>query len=380
VDFELTDEQKQYQQLIRTWVDDNWPKSRAREIESREYQYPVELWDDFSKLGLHRLTLSPDYGGDGADVLTQAIAARELARSLGHLTWVWGITSFCGLTVQDHGSPALKDELLPAVASGKARFTISVTEPDGGTDLLGALSTRAAKVDGGWVIRGSKVWSTGAQAADYLLVLARTSKGERKSQGTSCFVVPRRAEGVETTLLPKLGMRCLGSCEVRYDDKYLVGEEGRGWYQMLGGLNNERILQAAVNVGVLDSILEDAVNYSKQRTAFGKPIGQFQAVQHFIADIALMRETTSLLMLKAASVQARGEEAGLIATMAKIVASEAATNAADLGIQILGGMGYSMETDMQRFWRDARLSRIGPVNNEMARSLVAEWFGLPRAF
>ena len=145
-------------------------------------------------------------------------------------------------------------------------------------------------------------------------------------------------------------------------------------------MNNERLVNAATCLGMLDAVLEDAVDHMKTRHAFGKPIGQFQALQHFIADIAMWQKQGELLFLHTATLQANDIESALESNMAKVFCSEAVGKAADLGIQILGGMGYSAETDMQRYWRDSRLLRIGPVSNEMARNMIAESFGLPRSF
>ena len=180
-------------------------------------------------------------------------------------------------------------------------------------------------------------------------------------------------------------MRAVGSCQVFLDDVFvedrnMLGEEGRAWYTLLPTLNNERIMLASFCVGILDAVLEDAVAYAKERRAFGKVIGEFQMIQSYIANMALWRDQAELMVYRAAWMQSLGRPCGNEANMAKIVASDLAVAAADLGIQILGGMGYAAETDAQRYWRDARLFKIGPVTNEMARNSIAEHLGLPRSF
>jgi len=172
---------------------------------------------------------------------------------------------------------------------------------------------------------------------------------------------------------------------VHFDDVFLpdecvLGEPGRAWYMLLPTLNNERIMVAAFCIGVLDGVLEDALDYMKQRKAFGKTIGEFQILQHYVADIAMWRQAGELMLYYTADLQSKGKACHTESSMLKVLASEYAVNAADLGIQILGGMGYSAETDMQRYWRDARLWRIGPITNEMARNGIAESLGLPRSF
>jgi acyl-CoA dehydrogenase len=160
----------------------------------------------------------------------------------------------------------------------------------------------------------------------------------------------------------------------------LIGDIGTGWSQIVGSLNNERILTAAMCNGMLAGVLEDAVDYAKVRHAFGRPIGQYQAIQHKIADMRMNLETARLHTLRAAWLQTMGRPCSIEATMAKCLSSDYAVAAADEGIQILGGYGYAAEFDMQRYWRDARLFKIGPITNEMARNAVAENLGLPRSF
>ncbi len=228
--------------------------------------------------------------------------------------------------------------------------------------------------------------SSASQVADYLLTLVRTDKNvEKKHHGISVFFVPAKQKGITITPLTKLGMRAIGSCTVNFEDVFVpddlvLGEPGKAWYTLLPTLNNERIMVGAQCLGAIDGVLEDAIEYAKQRTAFGKPIGSFQAIQHYIADIAMWQLEVELMLRHAASLQAAGKPCGLEANMLKMMATERAVKAADLGIQILGGMGYSAETDMQRYWRDHRILRMTPISNEMVRNTIAESLGLPRSF
>jgi acyl-CoA dehydrogenase len=387
VEFDLTEEQQLFRDSVRTWVDKECPKSWARELERREHEYPFELWDKLTAAGFHGIGIPEEFGGQGGNIVTQMFLARELARSLAGLTWVWGLTSFAGgKSVGLYGTEEQRRRFLPQIVEGKARFSIGFTEPAGGTDLLGAMRTTAKKVSGGWVVNGQKTWCSSAHVADYILLIARTGMNvEKRHQGVSLFLVPAASEGVQINELSKLGMRAIGSCDVFLDDVFvpddlLLGEEGRAWYMLLPTLNNERIMLSAFCCGILDGVLEDAVAYMNEREAFGRKIGSFQALQHYVADVAMWRDQAELMTFRAAWLQAEGRPCGQEANMAKVVASEYANKAADHGIQILGGMGYSAETDMQRYWRDSRLFRIGPVTNEMARNSIAEMQGLPRSF
>tara|TARA_R110002110_G_scaffold61833_2_gene173037 strand:+ start:3125 stop:4288 length:1164 start_codon:yes stop_codon:yes gene_type:complete len=387
VDYELPEEVSAFKDMVHRWVDAEAPKSWARDMEAKEHDYPFELWDKFTEAGFHGIGIDEAYGGQGGDVLIQMVLARELARSLGGLAWIWGITSFAGVkSIGLYGTPEQKQRFLPEIAAGKLRAAIAFTEPGGGTDVLGALRTEAVRGDGGWILSGEKIWSSSAHVADYLLVLARTDRNvEKQHHGVSLFFVPARQNGIKITTLPKLGMRSMGSCSIAFDqvfipDDLVLGEPGSAWKMLLPTLNNERLMVGAFCLGVIDGVLEDALDYMKQRKAFGKVIGQFQALQHYVADIAISQKQVELMLYHCAHLQSKGVDSGMESSMLKVAAADAAVAAADAGIQIMGGMGYSAETDMQRYWRDARLWKIGPITQEMARNGIAERLGLPRSF
>jgi alkylation response protein AidB-like acyl-CoA dehydrogenase len=387
MNFQLSDEMQMFSETVRDWVDREAPKSYARELEIHEHDYPFELWDKMTEAGFHGIGIDEAFGGQGGDIITQVVLGRGLARSLAGLSWVWAITSFAGAkAINLMGSDEQKERFLPRIAAGELRYSIGFSEPGGGTDVLGGMRSFATRVDGGWLLNGNKTWSTSAHVADYVLLLARTDRGVvKRHQGLSLFLLPTQAEGVSISELSKLGMRAIGSCDIGMDDVFVpddlvLGQPGNAWYDLLPTLNNERTLVASFCLGILDGILEDALAYMHERHAFGKPIGQFQILQHYVADIAIQRKQIELMVLNAAWMQNEGIPAHMETTMVKVAASEAAVAAADKGIQILGGMGYSAETDMQRYWRDARLWPIGPITNEMARNVIAEQLGLPRSF
>lgn len=387
MDFALTEEQQAFRDMARRWVNDQAPKAWMRGLEADEQNYPFALWDKLAEAGFFGVGIPEEWGGQGGDIIMQMIFARELARTAGGLLWVWGLTSFAGAkSIGLYGTDEQKERWLRPMAEGRLRVSMGVTEPDGGTDVLGAMKTFATRVDGGWRINGAKMWTTAARVADRILLLARSTREvEKRHQGLSLFFVDAKSPGITATLLPKLGMRAMGSCSVTFDnvfvpDEDLLGEPDKAWYMLLPTLNNERIMVGAQCLGAIDGVLEDAVEYAKQRRAFGKPIGQFQAIQHYIADIATWQQETELLLYYVSWLQATGQECGVKANMLKMVATENAVQAADLGIQILGGMGYSAETDMQRYWRDHRILRMTPISNEMVRNSIAESFGLPRSF
>jgi acyl-CoA dehydrogenase len=197
--------------------------------------------------------------------------------------------------------------------------------------------------------------------------------------------VPTDSPGIDMRYIPKLGMRAMGSCEVFLDDVFvpdsqLLGTEHQGFKVLLASLNNERVMSGALALGMLDGILEESVEYAKNRMTFGKVIGGHQIIQHYIADTALGQKQSELMVFDAAWREASGLPCHQEANMVKVVTSELAVASADRGIQILGGMGISAETHAQRFWRDLRQFRIAPISNEMARNNLAESFGLPRSY
>ena len=383
----LDDEDRMFRDAVRDWVSAEFPKDWCRELERREHEFPHAFWDKLTAFGAHGIGIPEEFGGQGGTIVTQALFARELARTAAGLGWVWGVTSFSGSkAIRFCGNEEQQKRFLPRIAAGELKTAMAFSEPGGGTDLLGGMKTRAERVEGGWLINGEKIWSTCANVADYLFLMARSRRDvQRRADGISIFFVPRTAKGVTVTELPKLGMRCVASCSVHLEDVFvpdelLLGEEGKGWYQSTRTLNNERLVNAATCLGMLDGVIEDALAHMQARRAFGKTIGEFQILQHYLADMAMWQLQGELLVMHTARLQAEGLPSATESGMAKVLCSEYVSKAADLGIQILGGMGYSAETDMQRYWRDSRLLRIGPISNEMARNMIAESMGLPRSF
>lgn len=386
MDFQLSDTDAAWRAHVREWVDREWPKSRARDLEAADTEFPEELWESMGKAGFHGLSIPEEYGGQGGTIVTQSILCRELTRNLGGLVATWLANAVGGtLTLLHAGSEEQKKDLLPAMARGDLVFAIGVTEPHGGTDILGSMRARSRLVGDEWVISGQKMWSTGAGRADYIAVLAQNVLDDGSIAGNNLILVPGDAAGIDKRHIPKLGVRALASYEVFLDDvkvpaANIVGERGKGWKSIVHGLNSDKTLLSACATGIIDGVYEDSLRYLREREAFGKPIGQFQVLQHYIADIASWRHICELVSSHAAWLMATGRPASTEATMAKLICTEYATRAADLGLQILGGLGYSAETDMQRYWRDARLWRIAPITSEMSRNYIAESLGLPRSF
>jgi acyl-CoA dehydrogenase len=383
--FDFTPEQNMLRNMVHDFAEKECSKTQARHWEASP-EFPWELVRRLADAGLYGIGVAEEFGGQGGDVLDQVIVCEELSRTLAGLSVLWHLQAWSGIkAIAAQGTAAQRQEFLPKIAAGKLLFAFAMTEPGGGTDVLRAMRTRAEPADGGYVINGTKIWSTIAHVANYLLVLARTSDHDKPSKGLTVFLVDAKSPGLNARPIPKLGLRSLGSCEVQIDNVFVPAENilgglDQGWSQIVGSLNSERIMTAAMCSGILQGVLEDAVVYANDRKAFGKRIGSFQAIQHKIAAMAMNLETSRLHTYRAAWLLRAGRPCGVESTTAKCLAAEYAVHGADDGIQILGGYGYSDEFNMHRYWRDARLFRIGPITTEMAHNYIGESLGLPRSF
>lgn len=384
MDFDPPAEHAILRDSVRRFFEEELPEPRIRELD-RSRKIPKALWKRFAELGWMGLSVPEEFGGSGANVMTAAVLTEELAYRFPSLATDWLLVSMTARTLREYGSQDQKAELLPRLASGDFLMAFGMTEPSGGTDVLG-LTTRAERDGDGWVVRGQKLYTSFADDADAILVLCRTDEVESKrARGLSLILTPRDQEGVEVRRLELMGMRAACTCEVFLDDARapadaLVGQRGRGWYHLLSSLDEERILCAAMYIGITAAVLDQALEYSKERTAFGRPIGSYQALQHPLADVATELEQIRLLTQKAAWLQSNGRECASEAAMAKLAATEAAIRATDRCLRVLAGHGLVEETPMERLFRDARLGPFSPISNEMVKNFLGERMGLPRSY
>jgi acyl-CoA dehydrogenase len=384
MNFDPVPEHEMLRESVREFFARELPEQRIREMD-RARRIPRELWKRFAALGWTGLSVPPEYGGSGADVSTAAVFTEELARRFPSLATDWLLISMTARVLRESGSEKQKAELLPRLAAGEFLMAFGMSEPGGGTDVL-ALRTRASLEGSEWVIRGQKLYTSLADDADAILVLCRTEAGAAKrSRSLSLVLTPRRQEGVQVRRLELMGQRAACTCEVFLDDARapadaLVGERGAGWQTLLRTLDEERILCAAMYVGITAAALEQALQYARERTAFNRPIGAFQAVQHPLADTAAELEQIRLLTAKAAWLQSEGRDCAAEAAMAKLAASETAVRATDRGMRVLGGYGLVEESPMERLFRDTRLGPFSPISNEMVRNFLGQRLGLERSY
>jgi len=389
MDFDTPEEHAMLRDSIRRYFARELPETEIRAMD-RARRIPREIWKTFGRLGWLGLSVPAEYGGNagetGSDVVTAVVFCEELARQFPSLAMGWLLLSMTGRTFREHGTAEQKAEYLPRLARGEFIMAFGMTEPGGGTDVLG-LKTRAALEGDEWSVRGQKLFTTLADDADAILVLCRTDpiENNKRARGLSLVLTPRQQKGVEVQRLELMGMRAGCTCEVFLDDarapkNALIGPRGRGWYTLLSSLDEERILSAAIYVGITEAALDIAVQYAQDRTAFDRPIGTYQAVQHPLAEVATELEQIRLITQKAAWLLSQGRECSREAAMAKLAATETAIRATDRCMRVLGGFGLVEESPLERLFRDARLGPFSPISNEMVKNFLGERMGLPRSY
>jgi alkylation response protein AidB-like acyl-CoA dehydrogenase len=381
MDFAYTDEENALRDSVRRMMDRIATPEYVRRLD-REQAYPYELYDAWVEMGLLRLPFPEAYGGLGGNASDVVVLAEELSRKSFDFFTAYGSSVFCGLNVARKGTEAQKQAWLPKLLSGEIKMSISISEPDAGSDI-GAMRTAARRDGDDWVINGQKVWATGAGARNNVLnVYVKTDTSVSYRKGMSLFLVPNDTPGLKLRKLEMLGRRCVGTYEIFFDDvrvpaAQLVGGENNGWECVLAGLQIERLTSAAGYIGATQAVIDLALQYAKDRKQFGRPIGTFQAIGHMLADMQTELEAARTLVWRAAWMVANEHPDALkIISMAKLFASEAYVKAANSGMQILGGNGYNMEFDMQRHFRDARSTTVGAGTSQMQRNLIAHLMGL----
>ena len=307
------------------------------------------------------------------------------------------------------GTPEQREEFLPKLATGEVKMCMALTEPGGGTDILGSLRTTATEDGDHYVLNGQKVFITAAHVADYLIVIAITDPGaEDKSQSWSVFLVDARTPGITIRKIPKLGIHACACCEiflgdVRVPKENLLGPKNGAYRFLVGGggskksgkavggpakgdprmnalLNIERVSTSVLSLGIAKAAYKLALDYALERKAFGKPIGQFQIIQNYLVEMAIQIENARNLIYGTVSRSLAGQSAVVQAQMAKVVAARASEYCAIKGMEILGGWGYAMEYDMQRHFRDYKQMVFAPITDEMAINVIARMLGLPKSY
>lgn len=338
--------------------------------------WPAAMVEGMRKLGLFGATIGPEYGGLGfsAGVYTRIVS--RISEVWMSLTGIFNSHLMMALLVEKYGSAYLKKTYLPRFASGDIRGGLALTEPNAGTDLQ-AIRLRARLEGDSYVLNGTKTWISNGIQGSCFAVLAKTDPdAEPRHKGMAMFLCEKGPGFSASRKLEKLGYKGIDSAELVFQDyrvpaANLIGEEGRGFHQAVGGLELGRLNVAARGVGVAKAALDEAVRYSQQRQTFGKPICEHQAIQLKLGEMATRVEAARLLVKNAAEIYDRGERCDMEAGMAKYFATEAAFENAHEAMRIHGGYGYSKEFAVERLYRDAPLLCIGEGTNEMQRIIIA---------
>jgi acyl-CoA dehydrogenase len=388
VDFALTEDQevirKAVAELAGRFDDRYWSQK------DRDREFPAEFYRAVADGGWLGMTVPEEHGGHGLGITEATLLVEEVARSGGAMNACSAIhLSIFGMQpVVVHGSAELKARTLPRIVDGSLHVCFGVTEPGAGLDT--SRITTFAKRDGDdYVVNGRKVWISKAGESEKILLLTRTTRYEevdRKTDGMTLFLTDLDRDRVEVRPIAKMGRNAVSSNELFIDDLRVpvedrVGEEGEGFRYILDGLNPERMLIAAEALGIGRVALDRAVRYGNEREVFGRPIGMNQGLQFPLADSLARLDAAELVLRKATWLYDNGKPCGREANTAKYLCADAGFDAADRALQTHGGMGYSEEYDVARYFREARLMKIAPISQEMVLNFLGSHvLGLPRSY
>ncbi|WP_430419408.1 acyl-CoA dehydrogenase family protein [Phenylobacterium sp.] len=353
-------------------------------------EFPEAFVAAMAEAGWLGVAMPTELGGSGLGLTEAAIVMQAVAESGAGFSGASAmhLNIFGLMPVVKFGTDAQRQRAIPRIIAGQDKTCFAVTEPDAGLDTT-SLTTRADRTNDGYVIRGRKMWTTNAQRATKMLIIARTTPKDqvkRPTEGLSLFYTDFDRSRITATPIPKMGRKAVESNAVFIDDLHvpaedLVGEEGRGFYYLLEGLNPERVLIGAEAVGLGRAALKRAATYAKERVVFGRPIGQNQGVAHPLAKAWAELEAANLMAFKAAALHDVGRDCGAEANAAKFLGGEAGFNACEAAVLAHGGMGYAKEFHVERYFREAMIARIAPVSREMILNYIAEKvLGLPKSY
>jgi alkylation response protein AidB-like acyl-CoA dehydrogenase len=374
--FRLSDEHRAVRQAVRAFGE-NEIRPVAREHDEQR-TYPADLRREAAAYDLVAPNIPEAYGGPGMDLLGTTIVTEELWRADPGIGSAIGSAGFGTSMLLEYGDEWMKEEWLPAIADGEAVSASAISEPGHGSNVAG-IETRAERDGDEWVIDGHKMWITNGTVADIALVFAKTDPDAGR-QGISAFLVPTDRPGFSSEPIDnKLGIHASDLGELRLDDvrvpaDHLVGTENEGFYQLMAFFANGRVSVAAQAVGVAQAAVDAALEYAREREQFGQPIAEFQAIQHKLADMATDVEAARSLTYRAAGEVADGDDdrAARWASMAKLFASEHAVDVTDEAIQVHGGAGYVTDHPVERYFRDARITKIYEGTSEIQRGIIAD--------
>ncbi len=377
MEFELTKEQHQIQKAVRDFVKGEFKKDVILQLEEK-HEYPVKMWKKAAELGFIGIHFPEEYSGQGMSVMENILVAEELCRGDSSVGACLMLADFASEIVLHFGSESQKKTWLPRVAEGEVLSCGAFTEPNHGSDIT-FMDTSAVRDGDDWVINGSKIFITnGGPLAGFYSVLCQTNPDAQPShRGMSLILVEADRQGVSAASVGvKMGIRMMHTAEVTFKDvrvpaENLIGKENRGFYQVLEFFDESRILIAAQGLGTAQGAFDRALDYVKSREQFGRKIAQFQITQHKLADMATKIEMARLLTYKAAWNFDQGRIDPKLTSMAKMVAGRTAVEVADEAIQLMGGYGYMLEYEVERFYRDAKICELYEGTKEIQKNTIA---------
>ena len=378
---DLTDEQRAVIEAVREFVErEVFPV--ADEMEHRD-EYPEKIVEQLKEMGLFGLTIPEEHGGAGMDVMTYALVVAELSRGWMSLSGVLNTHFMAAYLLSKHGTDEQKQRWLPRMATGELRASYSMSEPHAGSDVQ-AIKCRAIRDGDDYVVNGTKMWVTNGLRSGLVVLLCKTNpEADPRAKGMSLLYVEKEpgAERFEGITVPpniqKMGYKGVETTELVFEDhrvpvaNLLGGEEGKGFYQVMDGIEVGRVNVAGRAVGLATRAFEEAIRYAQEREAFGKPIAKHQAIQFKLAQMGTKLEAARLMLYSAARRKASGERSDLEAGMAKLFCSEACKEIVEDALRIHGGYGYSAEFTIERLYREAPFLLIGEGTSEIQQVIIA---------
>jgi alkylation response protein AidB-like acyl-CoA dehydrogenase len=380
---DLTDVQQEILSTVRSFVDKEIIPN-AQELEHGDI-YPTEIVEGLKEMGIFGLMIPEEYGGLGESLLTYALVVEEIARGWMSVSGVINTHFIVAYMVMQHGTPEQRERLLPRMATGEVRGAFSMSEPGLGSDVAGIRTKATRNADGGYTINGQKMWLTNGGSSTLVAALVRTDEGAEKAhQNLTTFLIEKPAgfgEVLPGLTIPgkidKMGYKGVDTTELVFDgfgvsaDDILGGAPGRGFAQMMDGVEVGRVNVAARGCGIAIRAFELAIEYAQQRETFGKPIAQHQAIAFKLAEMATKVEAAHTMMVRAARLKDSGQRNDVEAGMAKLVASEFASEVTQESFRIHGGYGYSKEYEIERLMREAPFLLIGEGTSEIQKTIIS---------
>jgi len=380
VNFALGEDQLMLQETARAFVDRHCPPLRAKAWDDAG-EFPADLWRRMAEMGWFALPYPEEHGGGGGSPLDLCVIAEALARASLDVAMAYVGTFIPGLVIFRYGTEEQRERYRPGLFDGAYRISVAISEPDAGSD---AASLRCSAVDKGdhYVLNGQKAWCTGAGLPGALIAMyVRTDPTAPKHRGISLLLVPNDAPGLEIRRTPTLARHLLGTNEVFLSDVVVpkanqIGATNEAFKMLMTGLDLEKVVMASAYTGVGQSTMDEMLQYSKERHQFDRPIGNFQALAHPMADLQTDLDAARLLTYRAASMLAAGVPCTREAAMAKLKGSETYVAAARLGMQVMAGQGFSTESVMSFRWRESIVATISGGTSQIQRNAIAKSMGL----